>query len=127
MAPGPAWHAIEVADVVQRLGTSERGLSSTEAAARLTRYGHNRLRVAPPVAAWKILAAQFRSVIVMLLAAATAVAALSGDRADAIAIAAVHVHRRSPARSRSRSSDGGSAREENMGRYYRTEETFAVR
>ena len=84
-----AWHALDVATTLERLDTSDQGLASDEAAARLARYGPNRLRVTPPVSAWKILVAQFRGLIVVLLTAATLVAAATGDRADAVAIAAV--------------------------------------
>src|SRR5687768_6455835 len=68
-----AWHALGVEAVLERLGSGARGLTSTQAAQRLITYGPNSLRVIPPVSAWRILAAQFRSVVVALLAAATLV------------------------------------------------------
>ena len=88
-APHEAWHALAANEVLERLATSEHGLSSGEAAARLARFGPNRLRVTPPASAWRILAGQFRGLIVLLLVAASVVAFATGDRADAIAIAAV--------------------------------------
>ena len=88
-ADAAAWHTLDGATTLERLGTSDRGLSSEDAATRRAQYGPNRLRVTPPVPAWKILLAQFRGLIVVLLAAATVVAVVTGDRADALAIAVV--------------------------------------
>ena len=39
-----AWHALEVADALDRLDSSALGLSAAEAAARLGRDGPNELR-----------------------------------------------------------------------------------
>ena len=84
-----AWHAQDANDVLAGLATTRHGLSMEEVAARLQRYGHNRLEVAPPASAWSILVAQFKSVVVLLLVAAAALAAALGDPADSIAIGAV--------------------------------------
>jgi Ca2+-transporting ATPase len=67
------WHARDANAVLAELATSRHGLSMEEAAARLQRYGHNRLEIAPPASAWSILVAQFRSVVVLLLVAAAAI------------------------------------------------------
>ncbi|HEX7242700.1 MAG TPA: HAD-IC family P-type ATPase [Longimicrobiaceae bacterium] len=83
------WHALPAADVLARLETDGGGLDDREAAARLARHGPNRLRAIPPTPAWKVLLAQLRSVVVLLLAGAAAVALLTGDPLDAAAIAAV--------------------------------------
>src|SRR5688572_28173587 len=83
------WHAREASAVLAELESTRDGLSAQEAAARLQRYGANRLEVTPPASAWSILVAQFRSVVVLLLVVAAGLALVSGDAADAIAIGAV--------------------------------------
>jgi Ca2+-transporting ATPase len=52
-----------------------RGLSQSEASARLGRYGPNQLASEPPVPAWKKFLAQFRDVLVLLLIIATGISA----------------------------------------------------
>ncbi len=62
-----------------------------EADRRLEHYGPNLFRRTPPASPWRILLAQLRSVIVLLLVAAAAVALAAGDPLDAGAIGAVLV------------------------------------
>ncbi len=83
------WHARDANAALTALATSRDGLSADEAASRLQRYGPNRLEVTPPASAWSILFAQFRSVVVLLLAVAAGLALVLGDAADAVAIGAV--------------------------------------
>ena len=83
------WHAHDASAVLAELATTRQGLSGQDVAARLQRYGQNRLEVTPPASAWSILVAQFRSVVVLLLVAAVGLAAALGDPADSIAIGAV--------------------------------------
>src|SRR5690349_21199408 len=52
-----------------------RGLTETEARARLARHGRNELEAAPPVPAWRRFLAQFQDVLVLLLLAATVISA----------------------------------------------------
>ena len=87
----PAWHALPGEEVLRRQGSTAHGLDDAEAARRLARYGPNRFERARPVSPWRILARQFRNVVVALLAVAAAVAVLTGDPLDAGAIAAVLV------------------------------------
>ncbi len=86
-----AWHALPVADVLRRLGAETQGLSGVEAAARLERYGPNALQVARPIPPWKILLDQLKSLVVLLLFAAAAVALAIGDLLEAAAILVVLV------------------------------------
>ncbi len=76
-------------DLQARLGTTPAGLTSAEAARRLAEYGPNRMAAGRPVSAWRILAAQFRGAVVMLLLAAAMVAWVVGDHVEAIAILAI--------------------------------------
>jgi Ca2+-transporting ATPase len=82
-------YAAPAATVLTRHASSTEGLTEEEAAARLLRVGPNRLTTVAPASAWTVLASQFKSVVVLLLAAAGGVAFLSGDRLEAAAIAAV--------------------------------------
>ena len=84
-----AWHAMPPGDAVRLLQSRAAGLSEAEAADRLARHGPNLFRAARPVSAWVVLLGQLHSVVVLLLAIAGVVAALSGETLDAAAIAAV--------------------------------------
>ena len=85
----PRWHAQPIEAVLRALDTSAKGLSGDDAARRLARDGPNRLPPPPRAPAFRILLDQFRSVVVLLLIAATAVSLLLGDAIEAAAIAAV--------------------------------------
>lgn len=65
------------------------GLTRKEAAARLTRLGPNRLRRRPPKPAWKLFLEQFRSLLIVVLLVASALAAVVGDIKDAVVILTV--------------------------------------
>jgi len=91
MTQPPLWHALPPDDVLARLDSSRDGLTAAEATRRLELYGPNRLAIKRSRSAWSMLAAQFRSVVVLLLVAATAAALAMGDVIDAVAIATVLV------------------------------------
>ena len=85
-----AWHTLTVAEVAARLRTDAgRGLAAAEAARRLRQYGPNALAETPGRSPLAIFAAQFRSLIVLLLVAATAVAFAMGETTEAVAILVV--------------------------------------
>ena len=68
-----AWRR-EAAEVAASLGTDvRRGLSTAEAAARLARFGPNRLEAAGQVPAWRKFLAQFADPLIYLLLAAVVV------------------------------------------------------
>ena len=83
------WHLLAPSEGLARLAVGPGGLTEAEAARRLERYGPNLFRRAPPASPWLILLAQVRSLIVLLLLAAGAVALAAGDPLDAAAIGAV--------------------------------------
>jgi Ca2+-transporting ATPase len=87
----PPWHALDAGAVLERLDAGPDGLSGEEARARLERYGPNRVETQQAVPVWRILLDQLLSVVVALLAVATLVAWLLGDRIEAVAILAVLV------------------------------------
>ena len=77
----------DVLDVLEV--TRERGLARSEATRRRKRAGRNRLREPRRTTAWEVLANQFTSVILLLLAAAAAVSFALGDWIEGAAIGAV--------------------------------------
>lgn len=85
----PPWHAMAAGDALARLDGTPDGLGEAEAAVRLAAAGPNVLRRAPPRPAWRILAAQLRGVVVLLLVGAAVLALATDDPLDAAAIAAV--------------------------------------
>ena len=86
-----AWHARTTASILTELTSSDAGLTQAEAARRLAADGPNAITGGHAVQPWRILLAQFKSLIIWLLVAAGAVSALLGDRVDAVAILTIVV------------------------------------
>ncbi len=81
------WHALPMQEVLDQLQTdSKTGLSLTEAAARLQRYGPNALREHPRPTFWHRLLSQFQSFVIYILIFAAILSAVMGDWVEAIAI-----------------------------------------
>src|SRR5215472_7493503 len=76
------------AEVLDQLGTSERGLTSGEAAARLSRYGLNAVR-SHGARPWLVLLHQLKSPLLGLLAAAAVASAFVGERGGAVIIGVI--------------------------------------
>ncbi len=86
------WHALPAHEVARRLGTDvTRGLAPAEVARRLGQYGPNALAETRGRPALAIVLDQFKSLIVVLLIAATAVALALGEIIEAVAILIVIV------------------------------------
>ncbi|PYN17555.1 MAG: hypothetical protein DMD76_30895, partial [Candidatus Rokuibacteriota bacterium] len=84
------WHTLPAVDVTERLSTSpQRGLSTVEAAQRLTRLGANQLPMPQPKSSLEILAGHLTSLPVLLLGGATVLSLASGAVIDAVVILAV--------------------------------------
>lgn len=77
------WHADKLQGVLRSLEATEHGLTGAEAAARLEKYGPNRLPQQPPPTWWQILLRQFQSPLIYILVAAAVVAIIAGDFKDA--------------------------------------------
>ena len=85
-------HALDAAAVAARLEVRpETGLSAQEALALLSRVGPNRLPQAPACSPWRVLLAQFKSILILILLGAVVLAALIGSTKDAVVILAVVV------------------------------------
>jgi Ca2+-transporting ATPase len=86
------WHALEPHAVTALLDVNQHsGLTASQVAERQLRYGRNALQQIRSRRAWRILADQFASVVIALLAFAAAIAFVTGDAAEAIAILIVLV------------------------------------
>jgi magnesium-transporting ATPase (P-type) len=81
-----AWHALSPEATLAALGATGRGLTESEASARLARHGPNRLPRAPGRPAWRRLLDQFRSMLVVVLVVAGALALAFGKPVDAAVI-----------------------------------------
>jgi Mg2+-importing ATPase len=73
-------------EVLDRLETSRRGLSSEEAGKRLDRYGPNLIKPQKRTNTLSLLVSQFKSPLILILTFAAGLAFLTGDRADAFIV-----------------------------------------
>ncbi|MGY3206107.1 cation-translocating P-type ATPase [Streptomyces sp. TE5632] len=90
-ATPPSWHALPTSDVTDRLDVEPgAGLSSDEAARRLTEHGPNQLDEAPREPRWRAFLRQFQDLlIIILLVAAVVSLVVSREWETPIAIAVV--------------------------------------
>lgn len=87
----PFWHTLSCEAVCQHLTSSPEGLTAVEAARRLAEHGPNELQESRRTSPWKILFAQFKNVLIVILLIATVLSALLGHDAEAVAIAVIVV------------------------------------
>ncbi|MGY6661708.1 MAG: HAD-IC family P-type ATPase [Glycocaulis sp.] len=83
------WHALTPDAALEKLDAGPKGLASDEAAARLERYGPNRLEAARRRSRLARLVAQLHNLLIYALIAAAFLAAAIGHITDAVVIAAV--------------------------------------
>ncbi|MEM2074544.1 MAG: cation-translocating P-type ATPase [Zestosphaera sp.] len=76
---------MEVAEVLKELGSGYEGLTSTEAARRLSIHGRNEL-ISKPRSSISIFLKQFTNFLILVLLAATLVSIFLGEVTDALAI-----------------------------------------
>ncbi len=86
---GRDWFAMDLAAVLDSLGTVSGGLSDEEAASRLTHCGPNTLPRREPPGLVEIILRQFRSPLIYLLGIAAAVSLVIGEVKDAAFIMGV--------------------------------------
>lgn len=89
--PRTAWYRESLSDVLIRLGAGIDGLSDADIPARSSQYGDNTIAAVEPRSSLSILASQFTSVPVALLAVSAVASAVTGGLADAGAILVVVV------------------------------------
>ncbi len=86
------WHQLDVAQVLERLGSDpRRGLDEPEAARRQAEHGPNELIETGGRGPWAILGSQLRGSMMVLLFAAAAVSLFLGEAQDAVVILAIIV------------------------------------
>lgn len=90
--PTPStWHSTDIEEIERILEAKSSGLTSAEAESRLAKFGPNRLPEQPPPSVWAIIARQFKSPLIYILAAAAVVSLFMQDYKDALFIAIVLV------------------------------------
>lgn len=85
---GPYW-AIEPSELLRRLDTTDRGLSSAAAGNRLRLFGKNQLEEERPLTRARAVWNQVRSPLLLLLLFAAVVSAASGEWIDALIVSAI--------------------------------------
>lgn len=80
---------MSVDEVLRRLGTSSRGLSSAEARTRLAKYGPNRIIERRRRSDLELFLEQFKSFLIGILLVAVVISAAFGEIVDAAVIAAI--------------------------------------
>ncbi|SIR76205.1 cation-translocating P-type ATPase [Natronorubrum thiooxidans] len=85
------WHSRALADVYSGLETSEQGLASDEASARLEREGPNEIEAGDGISPLQIFIDQYKPALIWVLIVAAAVMAFVGHTIDAGVIAGVVV------------------------------------
>jgi len=84
------WHALDAAQVVERLRSdAERGLSAEEAQARLIADGPNLLDQKPKTPAWKLFLSQYNDFMIYVLLVAVGISAFEGQVPESVAILAI--------------------------------------
>jgi len=83
------WHTQKIEAVFEKLGATERGLTSQDAENRLQQYGPNKLPEAKTDSLAAIFLRQFRSPLIYILLAASIIVFLIGETVDSIIIFAV--------------------------------------
>ena len=85
------WHSMIVDDVLRTLGSSVQGLDDVEVGARLKEYGPNELEKTQTTSPLRILAAQFKGLLMIILLAATLTSFVVGETVDALVILSIAV------------------------------------
>ena len=80
------WHSTEITDVLQKLNSTEEGLTTEEATLRLQKNGKNELPKKKKDSLLKIFLRELTDPIVLLLLFASIVSFLIKEKVDAIAI-----------------------------------------
>lgn len=86
---GTSWHPGSLQHAFTLAAGNPKGLSSAEARRRLTAHGRNELRETKGIRPLHIFFQQFDSLLVWILAAASVIAGVFGDRLDCGAILAI--------------------------------------
>ena len=80
------WHQLTIADTFEKVGSNEKGLTTTAAAEKLQQAGPNELTEGKKRSILAMLLAQFKDVMILILLVAAVIAGVVGDLADTIVI-----------------------------------------
>ncbi|MBU4054542.1 MAG: cation-translocating P-type ATPase [Proteobacteria bacterium] len=83
------WYQLDSKEVLEKLESSDKGLTPEEAHRRLERYGLNALIEKKRKSLWMMFLDQFKDFMILVLIAAAVVAGLIGDPVDTIAIVVI--------------------------------------
>jgi P-type Ca2+ transporter type 2C len=83
------WHTRSIDEALGRLGAEPHGLSTADADQRRSTYGANELEATSRESAWRILAAQFQNVLILILLAGTLVSGFLGHTLEAVVITVI--------------------------------------
>ncbi|MBS7656555.1 HAD-IC family P-type ATPase [Candidatus Bathyarchaeota archaeon] len=89
MSKENVWHAYKVEKVFEILETSERGLTTSEAEERISKYGSNELEEEKKLSKLNMLVDQLKSPLVGVLIAAAFISSLAGKLIDTLVVAVV--------------------------------------
>ncbi|WP_298937576.1 cation-translocating P-type ATPase [uncultured Ralstonia sp.] len=88
--PAVAWHALSASEAASRqVVETAIGLQTGDVGARRAHYGENRLASTPPRSKWLAFLDQFKSLLILVLIGAAALAGAIGDLKDAVVILVV--------------------------------------
>jgi len=96
------WYQLEAQAALEKLASTEHGLSEAEVRERLATYGPNKFVEEEKISALKILVHQFASPLIYILILAAGVTFFLEEYKDAVVIAAVVLSRRSKRKRASR-------------------------
>ena len=80
------WYRLGIEEIFELLETGKKGLSSVNAEEKLSLLGLNELSAGKKNGAWRILLAQFKDVMILVLLAAAIISGIIGDLTDTIVI-----------------------------------------
>ena len=83
------WHQLTPERVLEKLASSDAGLTHDEARRRLERFGPNELVEKRRKSLWMMFLDQFKDFMILVLIAAAVVAGLISEPSDTIAIAVI--------------------------------------
>ncbi|MBI3152679.1 MAG: cation-translocating P-type ATPase [Chloroflexi bacterium] len=83
------WHSLTIDTALTQVQSQHEGLSSADAALRLSEYGANEIQAAKRISAWEILLEQFKNVLILILLGATAISLFLGHGVESIVIAVI--------------------------------------
>lgn len=80
------WHQLSIEETLEKLHTKKEGLSTSEADAKLQEFGPNELQEGKKRSIAKMLLAQFKDVMILILLAAAIISGVIGELSDTIVI-----------------------------------------